>query len=413
MSTHKKRALMVVFEFPPCNGSSIQRIISVYNGFISMGWDVDVITANPMAHENVLNVDTSLLNNPNGSVKRVFALDAQRHLSFKGKHIGVLSSPDRWGKTWIPMSVIAGLKLIKKNKPDLIWSSSPTPSPHLIASKLKEKSGVPWVADYRDPFPYMHNRAKSYLDAAHKKTDHKVLCGADVITFATVEAKELFLKVRGVDDSPEYFVFENGFNKSLMEEVKRKRGKGVLSGKRKNFITLYYAGILYKDGREPGPLFEALKLYKENGVFDFELIFQGAGSGSEHKETITQLGLENHIIFKEGIPFKDAVSEMLKADVLVLIQDEKFNNQVPGKLYEYLATNNYILIKSPKESASNKVATNYPGVFSGYCAHSIYQAILDIERERKTMSNIRRDVDEHSRERIFEAVFKKITTHIN
>ena len=95
MKKNKKRVLMIAFEFPPCNGSSIQRIISVYNGFVKMGWDVDVITASDMAHKNISNSDVSLLSNPNGSIKRVFALDAQRHLSFKGKHFGCLSSPDR------------------------------------------------------------------------------------------------------------------------------------------------------------------------------------------------------------------------------------------------------------------------------------------------------------------------------
>ena len=53
---------------------------------------------------------------------------------------------------WIPFAVSDGLKIINDHQIDMIFSSSPPQTINLIAKKLSKKTGIPWVADYRDPW---------------------------------------------------------------------------------------------------------------------------------------------------------------------------------------------------------------------------------------------------------------------
>ena len=410
----RKRVMMVVFEFPPSNGASVQRIISVYNGFLKAGWDVDVITAKPHAYPNIQDLpDGLLLDNPHGKIIRTTALDVMRHLSLGGKHFGAMVRPDRWGMTWIPSAIFAGKSRLKKCPPDLIWSSSPTPSPHVIAGRLADLSGASWIADYRDPMPYMHGRGTGYLDKQHRKIDGSVRAGANLLTFATPGIRDLYVEHFQPLSVEGFKVMENGYDDYLMQKTRCEMREGSFNtpfsaGK----LSLYYAGVLYEDGRDPVPIFEALaKLIKENPSINkdnVELIFQGASMSKTHKYALETLGIEEVVKFIEPVPFTVSLRNMLSADALVLIQDQKFNNQVPGKLYEYLASEKPLLLKTPEISQTYSVARNYEGVWRGDEKTSLFDALCGIvsvhcDEEKKLINkknliSYRRNVSGHSRQ---------------
>lgn len=396
---------MVVFEFPPSNGSSVQRILSVYNGFIQAGWDVDVLTAKEYAYSNVSEIEPGLLPvNEGGQIKRTFALDVMRHLSFKGKHLSSMVRPDRWGLTWTISATMAGKKIISNNVPDLIWSSAPTPSPHVIANELSRKSGAPWIADYRDPMPYLHRPTETSLDLLHRKIDGKVRQNASLCTFATEETMEIYKsEFKDCIINGKYDVMKNGFDSDLMEATKQtlKDEDFSLTPFKENCFSFYYAGVLYDNGRDPVPLFKALSYFKKsNPTFDFELVFQGAGDGAKFKEKLKELDLELEVSFKDGVSFSSALRNMLFADALVLIQGAEFNTQVPGKVYEYLASGKPILLNTPKESATSLASSSYPGVFTGISSENIGNNLNNIFYDfENNINSYNRDVSAHSRKK--------------
>ncbi len=413
----KPRLLMVVFEFPPSNGASIQRMISVYRGFLAAGWDVDVLTAKEHAYPNVKALPEDFLpENPDGQVVRTLALDVMRHLAVGGKHIGSMIKPDRWGMTWIPSATLAGNRLVDKRKPDVIWSSAPTPSPHVIAKRLAKRCGAKWIADYRDPMPYLHRPTNSALDVVHRKIDAEVKAGADLFTFATSKIRDTYLTEFQASSLSAFEVMENGFDRSLMKKTKAHLDLEAPSVFNKDKFSFYYAGVLYDNGRDPIPVFEALAYYKENNSVEFEMVFQGAGDGSAFTEVLKALGLEDNVRFIDGVGFSEALKNILLADALVLVQDEKFNQQVPGKIYEYLASGKAILLKTPEGSATYDVAEGHGGIFSGYKKHSIYQSVCDIIRthcdddgnriNRAGLFSFERNVDKHSREHHVEKLIQ-------
>lgn len=394
VSNTKKTLLMVAFEFPPSNGSSVPRIESFYKYLKLWGWEVIVLTANPRAYQR-LNNDYE--DNSDDHIYRAFALDAPRHLSIKGKYLSALERPDRWGLTWIPSALKLGKKLLKKYKPDIIWSSSPIPSSHYIAGKLATKTNIPWIADYRDPFHYMNGSAGAALDKLHKKIDELTLNNARKLIFATDQVKQLYYDKYGETVALKSSVIENGFDELNFAKLKTLDAPDAPFDVNK--FSLYYSGVLYSKGRDPSPIFRAIQsLCNKNIVSrdNFEFIFQGAGSGDEFKDYLKTLGIDTLVRFIEPVNFMEALSNMMKCDALVLIQDERFNKQIPGKVYEYLRTQKPLLVKSHQDGATYKLVAEHDGTFIGYTDKELERALIQLLQSADDCIN--RDVSLYSRE---------------
>ena len=401
MTNHGKTLLMIAFEFPPSNGASVPRIESFYRYLKQWGWKVVVLTASSTAYQRI---DNSYQDGKDDLVYRAMALDVHKQLSFKGKYFSFMERPDRWGLTWIPSSLILGTRLLKKYKPDVIWSSSPIPSAHHIAGKLAKKANIPWVADYRDPFHYMHGSDGPELDKVQSEIDRYTLLKADKIIFATKQVKAMYIDKYSNIISGKSYVIENGFDESNFKKLSENTSEA--SPFKPEKFSLYYSGVLYANGRDPVPVFDTIgQLYSEGRITaeNFELVFQGAGSGTEFVETLDELGISQLVKFLEPVSFIQALSNMMACNALLLIQDERFNTQIPGKLYEYLRTQKPLLVKSPADSATSKLAEQYEGVIRFYEPD---EAKAAIEKLIKLNScNLNRELDKHNREK------KALTLH--
>ena len=140
---------MVAYHYPPWNGGSgIHRTLKFTKYLPEYGWQPIVLTADRRAYpEN----GSAACEIPDGiDVARAFALDTAQHLSFRGSYLRWTALPDRW-ISWWPGAVLAGRRLIRQHRPDLIWSTYPIATAHLIGMTLHRLSGIPWVADFRDP----------------------------------------------------------------------------------------------------------------------------------------------------------------------------------------------------------------------------------------------------------------------
>ena len=124
---------MIAYHFPPLAGSSgIQRTLRFVQHLPSLGWQPLVLSADPRAYEKTS--DDLMADVPVGTVvRRAFALDTSRHLQLKGRYLGWMARPDRW-ISWKFDAIRQGIKLIDEFKPDVIWSTYPIATAHVIAS---------------------------------------------------------------------------------------------------------------------------------------------------------------------------------------------------------------------------------------------------------------------------------------
>jgi glycosyltransferase involved in cell wall biosynthesis len=355
-----KKVFMIAFHFPPDASIGAQRTFKTAEYLPQYGWDPIILTAKESAYgtvEKSQDISKELLANTH----RTAALDVHRHLTIKGKHLGWMSIIDRW-TTWVPGAIWKGLKLIKQQKPDLIWSTAPIPSAHIIAAILSKISGIPWVADYRDPFSYHHTLVSKIKTKILKKIDKVTVKTSTATIFTTPKTTELYRNYFHDESTDKFNTVENGYDEQNWSKLSSHKlsSKPPLS---KDKFSLLYSGVLYPNGRDPTPLFFSIQSLKLSGVIaddNFELIFQGAGDGKNYEELIESLKITNMVKFTPSVPYLDSLACLKEAGALVIIQGQIFNYQVPGKLYEYIKSAKPIIVMTPNDSSTALAALQHP-----------------------------------------------------
>ena len=370
-----KKILMVAFDYQPSKSVAGQRTLRMTQYLPEFGWDPIILTAKTSAYDG-LDYSQEVPEHMQGNIYRTAALDVDRHLSIKGKHFAWMKTIDRWS-SWIPGAIIKGLKIIKQRQPDVIWSTYPTMSAHIVANVLAKRSNIPLVIDYQDPLAYIHKDVPALKKKVSLKVDKAVLARCHQAVFATEQAKEAYINYHKPTQPSKFSFIENGYDESNFARLDTLENQQI-SPFCANKFSLYYSGVLYPDGRNPIPTFKALSRLKEEGMItehNFELIFQGAGDGANYATQISSLNLDNIVKFIAPVPFLNSLKNMIDASALLLIQDAVFNLQVPGKLFEYIRAMKPVLVAAPQESATAQVARK---AHCGEIAHSdadIYQAL--------------------------------------
>ena len=343
-----KRILMIAYHFPPLAGSSgIQRTLRFVQHLPALGWQPLVLSANPRAYEKTS--DDLLADLPAGTVvRRAFALDTARHLQVAGRYMGWMARPDRW-VSWKFAAIHEGLKLIDEFKPDVIWSTYPIATAHLIASALHRKSGIPWVADFRDPMAQEGYPADPLVRQSYLDIEADAAANAQYSVFTTPGAARTYQE-RYPAAANRMKVLENGYDEesfasAAMAPQPAPQDAGALAAGLRPLLMLH-SGIVYPSERDPTQLFMALGRCKIEGSLtpaELRIRFRA----SVHDELLQSLaqthGAQDFIELCPAVPYREALAEMLGVDALLVMQASNCNAQIPAKIYEYLRAGKPIL----------------------------------------------------------------------
>lgn len=330
-----RRALLIAFHFPPQAGSSgIQRTLSFSKHLGRHGWEPLVLSANPRAY-GATNA-SQLASLPDGLVvKRAFALDAKRHMGFMGRYPGFLALPDRW-VTWWLAAVPAGLSLIRRHKPQLIWSTYPIATAHMIGLALHKITGLPWVADFRDPMLQVAYPPGAAQRRIYKWIEKQTIAHCHTAVFTTHSAMNAY-RARFPQVAAEKFtVIENGYDEDGFDSGAAAPAPAPLPAGHR--VTLVHSGLLYQTGRDPSCFLEAIARLKQAGKVDaasLRVILRAPGDLPEIAAHVGKFELEDIVEVAPPVSYRDALHEMLAADGLLVFQGTPFNTQVPAKIYEY------------------------------------------------------------------------------
>jgi hypothetical protein len=111
-------------------------------------------------------------------------------------------------------------------------------------------------------------------------------------------------------------------------------------------ITLLHSGIVYPSERDPRCLFEALEWLHSAGAFaqrPLKVRFRASGNDAMLNELTRRHGLQSLVEVVPPTEYRQALTEMMRADGLLLLQAANCNEQIPAKLYEYLRARRPIL----------------------------------------------------------------------
>ncbi|MGH8769559.1 MAG: glycosyltransferase [Burkholderiales bacterium] len=336
-----KRVLMIAYHFPPLHGSSgIQRTLKFSQYLPDFGWQPIVLTADPRAYSSV---SQDQMRELSGGllIERAFALDTAKHLAWRGAYPRLLALPDRWVSWWLG-AVPAGLRLIRKHRPQIIWSTYPIATAHLVAATLHLFTGIPWVADFRDPmtdkaYPENLTQRRVYrrIERHAVRNCVRAVCTTPGTVrmyesrFPEVPASRFSLICNGYDE--ENFAFAGNLEKS------KPRGSQTV---------LLHSGVLYPSERDPKPFFAALSELLRSAAITpdkLKIVLRATGYDAYLTKLVDEFAIAKLIELAPAVGYHTALSEMLSADALIVLQASNCNHQIPAKLYEYFRAQRPIL----------------------------------------------------------------------
>lgn len=341
----KKTLLMIALDFPPCQSAGVQRTYKFAEYLQDFGWDVVVLTVKASVYQQT---DAAAGCPEVLHIERCQAIDAARDLSWRGKYFGFSCVPDRWW-SWAFTAIPAGKRLIKQFKPEVIWSTYPVSTAHFIAYRLHRYSGLPWLADYRDPLQCRYDASARQYSGFAKWIEQQTIRYCTHAVFTSENAAKLYHRLYGDEPLSKFKVIENGFAEQNFQRLPE---HAVRSDKR---FVLLHSGALYGHGRDPSDVYYAIAELQREGVINagnFALHFRGFGGTAQQHALLQQLGILELVHFLPGIPYLDSLAEMQQANSLLLIQGPLFNNQIPSKVYDYIRSCRPILALTPSKGST-------------------------------------------------------------
>lgn len=404
-----RKVLIITYYWPPSGGAGVQRWLKFVKYLRNFGWEPVVYTPENPEYPAI---DNSLLKDiPQGI--EIVRTPIWEPYSFYKKLVGAkkterinagfLSEKKRPGlaerfsiwlrgnffipdarKFWIKPSIKFLVKYLKQHPVDAIVSTGPPHSMHMIALGVKKRTGLPWLADFRDPWTnidfYHELMLSSWADRKHHKQEMSVLKKADEVVVISNSMKTDFLKLLKRD----YSVITNGYDQDDIAGVDVKIDER---------FSVAHIGTMVKT-RNPLLLWEVLSeevLKDTDFANDLEIKLVGSVDYSV-TESIEAAGLGNYVNKISYVPHNEVVKIQQQSQVLLLLINDTPNAKVilPGKFFEYMAARRPILCIGPRDGDAAEVIleTNAGYVSEKDDKESIRKAINELYSRFRTGKNI-------------------------
>lgn len=367
-----KRVLIIAYYWPPAGGSGVQRCLKFAKYLPEFGYSPIVYTCeNPAA----FTWDESLLRDvsPNLEVHKTriyepFELykkvtgqgkDAKvTDVMVKGKTESLIQKAAIWMRGnlfvpdakvgWVKPSIRYLKKYLEEHPVDVLLSSGPPHSVHLIAQRLNRDTGIPWVADFRDPWVNIYsNRFMKRTEKTNRRDlqlETSVLQQANAVTVVSPGLEHEF-----ESRAQKVVKIFNGYDPSDIPAVRPNASK---------HFELTYTGN-YKANQDLPELWLALsELQQEVPGFSDQFTLHLVGKVADNVlESIRKAGIEGLLKLTDSVPHSKAIQFMVDSALLLFpIPLDKTNKLIlTGKIFEYLAAQSPILGIGPVDGNAAKV----------------------------------------------------------
>lgn len=361
------KVLIITYYWPPSGGAGVQRWLKFVKYLPDFGWEPVIYT--PLNPEFPV-IDNSLAKDipygievirtpiwePYGFYNNITGKKSAAKINSgflnNEKSPGLVEKLAIWirgnlfipdaRKFWIKPSVRFLVKYLKVNNVDAIVSTGPPHSMHLIASAIKERLNIPWLADFRDPWTdidyYKEMKISIFADKKHKNLELKTIIGCDAMVVVTNDMK---VKYESMGANNVHLI-TNGFDPDDMDIVEK-----VYESK----FSISHLGTLPPSLNLKGlwrvlsELSETLPGFRND--LDIKLVGEvdksvtNDLSGLNLKDRLTLIGYVSH----------DKVASLMKQSAILLLAINKNSPNakgiVTGKFFEYLASGRPILAIGP------------------------------------------------------------------
>ncbi|MDY6854437.1 MAG: glycosyltransferase [Thermodesulfobacteriota bacterium] len=359
MQLNEKKILMITYYFPPLGGIPPRRSLRFARNLPAFGWKPTVLTVDkPSKREAAWDFDLlneiehlpiKIITTRWKDILRIYdLLDKLRLYRCKSWYsIFCRRFPPDPYIGWYPYAVNNGIKAIKQNKINLVYSNSAPFTAHLIGLKLKKKTGLPWVADFRDPWmddPIRPKALCKFQEELESRQELKVIDTADHIVTAC-KTYASFLKKKYPQAERKISHVYNGYDWTT--------GKNDYEKSQNDYLEFVYAGAFYGP-QSPITFIKALEsmlLKKSIDKSKIRLTIIGGHGDESWKKEFTNSPIMEIVSVLNFIPNNKVRERIMKASCLMLYQaKERGNLIVLGKTFEYISIGQPILALVPKGS---------------------------------------------------------------
>lgn len=354
-----RRALLIAFYFPPIGGAGVQRPLKFAKYLPEFGWDVSVLT---------VDADKSSVRDES------FARDIDERLTIDRAPMVGASFPyslfvkaglktlpsliDQWlfvpdNKIgWLIFALERAATIVESRKIDIIWTTSPPFSSHLIGWMVKKMTGVKWVADFRTEWstgPYRHFPTPLHR-LLHRSMERMVVNSADAVVTLSPPHTDIYREADRHCRS-KYHTIENGYDEEDMS--------GPVAEKPPKF-RIMYTGATYQY-QNPWTFLDAVgEIVRRRLIPDdrWEIVF--VGNLWEARERI--LAAAPNIRIEPYLPHKDICRYQRQSHLLFFELGAPLTRHLPGKIYEYMRSGTPVLAIAPVESiAAERIKRSQTG----------------------------------------------------
>lgn len=388
-----KKVLIITYYWPPSGGSGVQRWLYFTKYLRTFGWEPIIYTMKD-ADYPISDVKL-LLKIPEGITvlkakgfepfKIYKSLTGQKNKRIPNsvvskKDYGFMHKLAVWvrgnffipdaRKFWIRPSVAYLSKFLATHKIDVLVSTSPPQSSHLIALAIHKKFNIPWLADFRDPWTkisYFNDlKLTSFARNKHIELEKKIVQSATELVTVTPKLKREFEALR----NDKVHLITNGFD----DEIK------IPPSIKNNKFTLSYFGVLSEE-RNPVNTWKAIEYTYENHTNfadAFELILIGNIDISIINH-LKKYAFNRKITYIDYLSHEDIFSYYAKSDVLLSVGIPGEKGLLPGKVFEYLSIKKPILnIGESNSDLQNFLSTFRCGLHANF--NDYKTTLLHIEK---------------------------------
>ncbi len=422
-----RKALLISYRFPPQGGGGVQRTLKYAKYLRAFGWEPVVHTARdpfwPVWDESLL------ADIPDGvRVYRTRAFEFERlearvmgwlrggrgsrgaaGSARQGSGGGAAAGGARRGGgrlaalraqihkrllvpdpqiAWLPLALLHGSRIARREGVRLIHSSSPPNSVHLFAGLLARRTGLPWIADFRDPWTDGPRRRRAYegnrpRERVEKAAERWVARRADRIVVSAPALRERFLEKYDFLHPEHVHVLTNGFDPEDFEQG----GAGaepLLEPGRFHLVGTGNIEAMF-DRRPFYRAIAAVCAARPEIARDLRVTLVGA-KAEPYREDLRALGLEDRVRFPGWVPHSESLRYLREADALVMCQLPHAGGggeKLSGKSFEYLNMRKPILCLTVPGITADLLRESRLGVLvDPFDQDGIERALADLHERR-------------------------------
>jgi len=347
------KCLLVSFYFPPAGGGGVQRPLKLAQYLPAMGIETHVLAPDDprwLHRDDALRAPSQAWvhraryvgvsgGKPSEVLAGTHGLD--RLATHARLQLRRLVVPDE-NATWALTAVPAGIRIAREHDIDVVVSTSPPPSTHLIAAAIARATGARWVADLRDSLvAHAHRRADSTAtrlkSSLHGRVARLVAARADAITCVSDAISE---ETRSLGPRGRVVTIANGCDFDDVAGLERHPSER---------FRITHTGSFF-GRRDPRPFLQAL----HDSRLDVSARFLGDFRPAD-REWAESLGLGDRLELLPYAPRATSLALQRDSEALLLLIPEaggRGRGVLSGKVFEYVAVGRPILAAVPPDGAA-------------------------------------------------------------